>query len=99
MTQERKAEAQEDASVSAMTPGSTHPKKPRGRQSRGATREHELLVHVPAALWECWDPCYWWTYQRRRVNAGPKGFDTRAGTPRWATNPRTGGPSDGLCVR
>ena len=31
MTQERKAEAQEDASVSAMTPGSTHPKKPPGR--------------------------------------------------------------------
>ena len=67
MTQERKAEAQEDASVSSMTPGSTHPKKPRGRQSRGAAREHKstgartsgivgmlgpvLLVDVPAALW------------------------------------------------
>ena len=50
-------------------------------------------MHVPAALWECWDPCYWWTYQRHCgmlgpeilvdvpcVNAGPKGFDTRGGT-------------------
>ena len=72
MTQERKAEAQEDASVSAMTPGSTHPKKPRGRQSRGTTREHELLVHVPAALWECWDPCYWWTHQRHCGMLGPE---------------------------
>ena len=44
--------------------------------------------HEPAALWnagtrvtgrrtsgivECWAPRYWWTYQRRCVNAGPKG--------------------------
>ena len=40
----------------------------------------ELLMDVPAALWKCWAPRYWWTYQRRCVNAGPKGFDVRAGT-------------------
>ena len=39
----------------------------------------ELLVHVPAALWECWDPSYWCSYQRRCVNAGPKGS-----TQEWA---------------
>ena len=53
---------------------------PQGRQSRGTTRAHKLLVHVPAALWKCWAPRYWWTYQRRCVNDGPKGFDSRAGT-------------------
>ena len=37
-------------------------------------------MHVTAALWKCWDPSYWWTYQRRCVNAGAKGFDARAGT-------------------
>ena len=113
MTQERKAEAQEDASVSAMTPGSTHPKKPRERQSRGTTREHELLVHVPAALRECWDPCYWCTYQRHCGILGPEILVNvpaalcerwaqrvrhKSGHLRWATNPRTGGPRDGrLC--
>ena len=32
---------------------------------------------------ECWDPRYWCSY--------PKGFEARAGTPRRATNPKTGG--------
>ena len=31
-------------------------------------------------LVKCWAPRHWWTYQRRYVNAGPKGFDSRAGT-------------------
>ena len=68
---------------------------PRGRQSRGTTRAHKLRVHVPAALCECWDPSYWWTYQRHCGMLGPKilvfvpaalcerwaqGFDARAGT-------------------
>ena len=86
---------------------------PRGRQSRGTTREHKLLVHVPAALWECWDPCYWWTYQRHCGMLGPEilvvvpaalceswaqGVRHKSGHLRWATNPRTGGPRDGrLC--
>ena len=30
---------------------------------------------------KCSAPRYWWTYQRRWVNAEPKGFDKRAGTP------------------
>ena len=29
-------------------------------------------MHVPAALWECWDPCYWWTYQRHCGMLGPE---------------------------
>ena len=45
---------------------------PQGRQSRGTTRERNLLVHVPAALWECWDQCYWWTYQRHCGVLGPE---------------------------
>ena len=79
---------------------------PRGRQSRGTTRAHKLLVHVPAALCGCWDPSYWWTYQRHCGMLGPEilvfvpaalcerwaqGFEARAGTPRRATNPKTGG--------
>ena len=54
---------------------------PRGRQSRGTTRERKLLLHVPAALWECWDPCYWWTYQRHCVNAEPKGSTQERAPP------------------
>ena len=46
--------------------------KPQGRQSRGTTRAHKLLVHVPAALCGCWDPSYWWTYQRHCGNAGTR---------------------------
>ena len=46
--------------------------KPRGRQSRGTTRAHKLLVHVPAALCGCWDPSYWWTYQRHCGMLGPE---------------------------
>ena len=54
-------------------------------------------MHVPAALWECWAPRYWCSYQRRCVNAGPEGRQ-KSGHFRWATNPRTGGPRDGrLC--
>ena len=30
--------------------------RPRERQSRGTTRAHKLLVHVPAALCGCWGP-------------------------------------------
>ena len=98
MTQERNAEAQEDASVSAMTPGSTHPKKPRGAaESRYDSRARaagartsgivgmlgpEILVCVPAALCERWA-------QRVRHKSGHL---------RWAANPRTGGPRNGrLC--
>ena len=44
---------------------------PRGRQGRGTTRALESLVHVPAALWECWAPSYWWTYQRHCGMLGP----------------------------
>ena len=50
----------------------------------------ELSVVVVLSTWEksrrkaaesrCWAPRHWWTYQRRCVNAGPKGFDARAGT-------------------
>ena len=44
---------------------------PRGRQSRGKTRAHKLLVHVPAALCGCWDPSYWWTYPWHCGMLGP----------------------------
>ena len=102
MTQERNAEAQEDASVSAMTPGSTHPKgivpAAGAAESRHDSRAQatgartsgivgmlgpEILVDVPAALCERW----------------AQGVRHKSGHPRWATNPRTGGPRDGLCVR
>ena len=49
--------------------------------SGDTTRGHALLVHVPAALWECWAQSYRWTYQRHCVSAGPKG-STRERAPR-----------------
>ena len=30
---------------------------------------------------ECWAPRYWWTYQRRCVNAGPKGSTQERAPP------------------
>ena len=64
--------------------------RPRGRQSRGTTRAHKLLVHVPAALWKCWDPSYWWTYQR---HCEMLGLEILVGVPaalseRWAQRVR-----------
>ena len=54
--------------------------RPRVRLSRVTTRAHKLLVHVPAALWKCWDPSYWWTYQRRCV-LGPLGSTQERAPP------------------
>ena len=70
--------------------------RPRGRQSRGTSRAHKLLVHVPAALCGCWDPSYWWTYQRHCGMLGPEillgpRVRSKSGPPRRATNPKTGG--------
>ena len=56
------------------------------------------LVDVPAALWECGGPSYWWTYQQHCGNAGAVVFVSQAGSSRkgdqpqnWReTDPRTG---------
>ena len=84
------------------------------RQSRRTTRGHRLLVHVPAALWECWDPSYWWTYQRRCGMMGPEirvdvpaalckrwaqGFDARAGTSAGQPTRELVGRETVFCVR
>ena len=66
---------------------------------RKAAKPLSLLVDVPAALWECWAPRHWWTYQRRRVNAGPKGFDTRAGTSAGQPTRELVGGETVVCVR
>ena len=65
--------------------------RPRGRQSRGTTRAHKLLVHVPAALCGCWDPSYWWTYQRHCGMLGPAilVFVPAALCERWAQGVRS----------
>ena len=87
---------------------------PQGRQSPGTTRAHELLVHVPAVLWKCWDPSYWCAYQRHCEMLGPEimvdvpaalcerwaqGFETRAGTSAGQRTRELVGRETVVCVR
>ena len=76
---------------------------PRGRQSRSTTREHKLLVHVPAALCERWaqgvrrksghrpqgnQPENWWAERRSFVSGNPVVFFNAAGALEQVTQER-----------